>query len=248
MNAKRIFYVYVVFRLSGIPCYIGKGCKGRWQRHFRKSHNPHLANIIKAAGGELPVVIVRANLTAQEAFETEIALIAIIGRGCNGPLVNETDGGDGPLGHRQTAEHKAKIAAANRGRKRSQRECEIIGDRRRGVKATDETLERLRLSHLGKKQSRELVEKRIAPLRGRKRDADMMEKIRQTNIGRKRSPETRENIRRGSLGKVLSADHKQKIRERTKVALADPVVREKLSIAAKAQWAAWRERRAANGG
>lgn len=25
MNEERIFYVYVLFRQSGVPCYVGKG-------------------------------------------------------------------------------------------------------------------------------------------------------------------------------------------------------------------------------
>ncbi len=93
MPDSRVFYVYVLFRPNGTPCYVGKGKDDRWLR-MRRRHNKHLSGIIKAAGGEIPSVKVRDGLSEHEAFDIEIALIAAIGREANGgPLVNLTDGG-----------------------------------------------------------------------------------------------------------------------------------------------------------
>lgn len=95
------FYVYILFReWNGEPCYVGKGHGKRYEVHRRQGarhRNKHLANILKRTLGELPIVIVRDNLNEAEAFETEIALIAAIGRADLklGPLANHTNGGEG---------------------------------------------------------------------------------------------------------------------------------------------------------
>lgn len=58
---------------------------------------------------ELPVVKVREGLTESDAFQTEIAFISAIGRGKNGPLVNLTDGGDGPTGAKHSKKARKQI-------------------------------------------------------------------------------------------------------------------------------------------
>lgn len=107
------FYVYVYFRLSGEPCYIGKGRGRRWRNHLKRSCNPYLKNIIKSSGGDLPHLKIRSGLSEKEAFEIEIALIRAIGRRPNGPLVNLTDGGDGSSGYIHDAEARAKLSASS---------------------------------------------------------------------------------------------------------------------------------------
>ena len=117
------FYVYVKFRpWDGSPCYVGKGKGDRAFAHEYRAFNPHLANIIKKAGGELPTVFVREGLTERDAFELEVIFIKSIGRKANGgPLCNMTDGGDGSTGHTHavTLEMRRKISKANLGRKRT---------------------------------------------------------------------------------------------------------------------------------
>jgi len=101
---RRDFYVYVLFRPNGIPCYVGKGSGQRWRRRDRHKRNPHLGHIIRLAGADLPAVIVRDGLAEHEAFDTEQAFIAAIGREPSGPLVNLSDGGEGPSGAVKDAE------------------------------------------------------------------------------------------------------------------------------------------------
>jgi len=112
----KIFYVYVFFRpWDGSPCYVGKGKGNRWKelnQHDRT--NRHLLRIIAKAkhlGLELPVIKVRENLTESDAFATERAFVAAIGRGKYGPLVNLTDGGEGSTGIRHSKKSKAMISA-----------------------------------------------------------------------------------------------------------------------------------------
>lgn len=101
----RIFYVYVIFRPTGEPCYVGKGSGGRWQQHIKGSHNRHLKRLYEKSGFDLPVVIIRDHMSEFEAFEMEIALISVIGREQHGgSLFNLTDGGEGVRGHIRTRE------------------------------------------------------------------------------------------------------------------------------------------------
>lgn len=146
---KRESYVYILFRPNGIPCYVGKGIADRWLVHEKKARNPHLAAIIAKAGGSIPRVKIREGLTDAEACETEIAFIAAIGRKVNGgPLVNMTDGGDGVRGstHTKSAEARAKISAAHKGRKFSPERIAEMSARqlgkpspRKGAKLSEQT-------------------------------------------------------------------------------------------------------------
>lgn len=116
-----MFYIYALFRPNGIVCYIGKGKGYRINRHEQMAArkdincNPHLANIIKNAGGLLPKVIIRDSLTEEEAFALEILFIKVIGREIHGgPLVNMTNGGDGVSGLVFSDESKEKISGMSK--------------------------------------------------------------------------------------------------------------------------------------
>jgi hypothetical protein len=151
------FYVYVYCRPNGVPCYVGKGRRRRWLTHIRKTHNPHLAHIIANAGGDLPKMKVAEGLSDQEACELEIALIKAIGREIHGgPLVNQTDGGDGMSGWTPSKETLAKrskklkgiikgpewraaLSTSLTGIKRSNETKALIAKIRTGTKASAET-------------------------------------------------------------------------------------------------------------
>lgn len=101
MDQKSIFYVYVLFDQFGIPRYVGKGKGHRWNDHsWQRTKNQIKNKFIQetlAAMGEIPKVKVRENISEVEAFETEVALIAAIGRRDlkTGPLTNMSEGGTG---------------------------------------------------------------------------------------------------------------------------------------------------------
>jgi hypothetical protein len=137
------FYTYAWLREDGTPYYIGKG-KGRraWTQSGRK-------NNAKMPPGER-ILILKKNLTEEEAFKHEIYMIAIYGRKDlgTGILHNFSDGGEGVS--QPSPEAREKIGAANRGKIRTQ-----------------ETREKLRASHLGKKLPLEQREKISNSLKGR---------------------------------------------------------------------------------
>jgi hypothetical protein len=109
-------YVYILFRETGVPFYVGAGTGKRWQQHYGPSARvPRdvVAYDIRRRGFEMPRVKVAEDLSRPEAYAIQRALIAAIGREPDGPLVNATDGGDDGPGF--TPEQRAKIAEAKRG-------------------------------------------------------------------------------------------------------------------------------------
>lgn len=168
---KRDFYVYCYFRPCGEPCYIGMGRGSRWKAHLTKSRfkdtNRHLRSIIKKAGGNVPFVKLRSGLQFDQAREYEIAFIKAIGREPHGPLVNLTDGGDGTTGYIYTDAHRAKLKAANLGKK-----------------ASPDTIEKMRCANRGKTQPPSAVAKTAAAHRGRIRPPETITKMRAAKLGK----------------------------------------------------------------
>lgn len=115
---RRDFYVYVFFRPTGTPVYVGKGRGNRWKRHIQNDcHNRQLDRLIRKYGPNIPFIKVREGLTDCEAKETEIAFIAAIGRSKHGgPLFNATDGGDGCRGVAASEKSIASLIARNKSR------------------------------------------------------------------------------------------------------------------------------------
>lgn len=108
VNTKR-FYTYAYLRKDGTPYYIGKGTGRRaYQKHDYFNPPP-----------KERIVILKENLTEQEAYKHEIYMIFVFGRKDlrTGILHNRTNGGDAPpifKGH--TEESKQKIRNSCKGR------------------------------------------------------------------------------------------------------------------------------------
>lgn len=146
-GGSRNYYVYMYFLLDGSPCWVGKGSGYRFRSHLWSPEytktNKDLLKLLQGAkdlGTELPVVIIRDNLTEDESFEIERLLIEAIGcrRDATGPLVNYTKG------TKHDAITREKMRQANLGKKR-----------------TPEARERMRQAKLGTHQSTETIEKRL---------------------------------------------------------------------------------------
>jgi hypothetical protein len=113
MSLKTDYYVYVLFDENGIPRYIGKGKKNRLETTIKLTRRNHMKNAFLKRTlevlGDIPRVILRNNLTEVQALETEMTLIAAIGRRKDntGPLTNISAGGDG-----MTSEEARQLAAS----------------------------------------------------------------------------------------------------------------------------------------
>jgi len=110
VNPNR-FYTYAYLRVDRTPYYIGKGKGNRISNRKKRD--------IKPPKDKSRTIFLKQNLTEKEAFKHEIYMISVFGRKDlgTGILHNRTDGGDGASGAIKTLETKAKLSAANKGKK-----------------------------------------------------------------------------------------------------------------------------------
>jgi|LauGreDrversion4_2_1035121.scaffolds.fasta_scaffold384816_2 hypothetical protein len=98
-----IYYTYAFLREDKTPYYIGKG-KGNRAYRRRKTD-------IKPPKDKSRILILKNNLTEEEAFRHEVYMIAVFGRKDlgTGILRNRTDGGEGASNPSQETREKKKI-------------------------------------------------------------------------------------------------------------------------------------------
>jgi hypothetical protein len=112
-----IFYVYAHYRASGKKkneiFYVGKGYGKR--AYTKENRNKYWHNIVNKY--DYYVEVLYDNLDEQTSFSLEIATIARYGRKDLklGPLVNLSDGGEGPSGCIRTQEQKDNISKSKKG-------------------------------------------------------------------------------------------------------------------------------------
>ena len=108
---SREFYTYAYLREDRTPYYIGKG-KGRraWDNDRKGAKRPK---------DDSRILILKRNLTEDEAFRHEKYMIFVLGRRDlgTGILRNLTDGGEGSSGYVPTEETRLKLSDASLGRK-----------------------------------------------------------------------------------------------------------------------------------
>jgi hypothetical protein len=175
-----MFYVYVYLdplypiyseygdlKFDNLPIYIGKGKANRCKDHLHKTNNPIFRNKIKCwKRKQIEPIIVKLheNLTEQEAWDLEKKYIAAIGRLDKGigPLLNLTDGGEGPSGvtpwnkGKQTGwvpseDARARMSAAHKGKPKSAETRAKMSAASKGRPKTDK--HKANLSKAGKGKS-----------------------------------------------------------------------------------------------
>jgi hypothetical protein len=132
------FYVYLHRKASnGEVFYVGKGCGHRaWSRNGRSSW----WNRIAAKHG-LMVDIVIDGIQEWYAFEHEAELISLYGRRNinQGPLINLSDGGEGPSGVIVTAETRIKMSESRKNMVFSEKHRENLSKACKGKVLTEST-------------------------------------------------------------------------------------------------------------
>jgi len=145
---------------------------------------------LKSLGLEVEVRIFSRDLSEQDAFALEISRIAHWREiGCD--LVNQTLGGDGASGNVHSAETRAKISKANKGRKKPY----LLG-----IPHSEEHKAKISKGLMGRVVSQETRSKISAAQKG---------KFRPELLGRKISAEGLERMK----NRVFSEEHKRKISE-----------------------------------
>ncbi|QGT54303.1 translation initiation factor 2 [Synechococcus phage B3] len=127
------YYTYAYLRANRTPYYIGKGQGDRAYRKRQEGINP--------PKNKTKILILKENLTEEEAFKHEIYMIAVFGRKDlgTGILRNKTEGGEGISGYKHTKKTKRKLSERK------------MGDRNPfyGRSHTEESKKKIRERHLG---------------------------------------------------------------------------------------------------
>lgn len=144
------YYTYAYLREDNTPYYIGKGKTDRAYIKHRKrkgSHNPPPKDRI---------LILKSNLTEDEAFKHEIYMIAVFGRKDlgTGILRNLTDGGQGSSGRNHSDDTKQKIRNKRKLQFISDETREKMSESRKGRKHSSQTKEKMSLSMIGKNKGK----------------------------------------------------------------------------------------------
>lgn len=238
MNEQQGHYVYVMFRpWNGVPCYVGKGKGYRHRDHERRCHNKHLANIFAKAGGRIPVIRTSAEMTDAEALELEQLVISVIGRKANGgPLVNLTDGGEGPCGLKHSEASKEKNRQAHILLYSDPAYRKKTSDATRAAMATSEV--KKKTSDAQKRRFQDPIEREKNSTRqiGRKMPNEQKKKISKALKGKIRSPETRLKMSAWQIGRKMSEEAKRKMSDAANRRFSDPAQR--ASAAEKARLSA----------
>lgn len=202
------FYVYEHWRLDTAQCfYVGKGFRSRaWNFSKRSEHHKR---VVAKASGEVSVAIVADNLTERDAFALETERIAYW-RDQGAPLVNKTNGGEGTTGLRLSAEAKARISEARRGKPLTPEHRARLSEGQFRRYANPDERTRAGERSRGRKASPETIEKRVAKLRGRKMSEAFCKALGDRVRGRVVSEGTRAKLRAAQLGRAQPEETKRK--------------------------------------
>jgi len=117
---------------GGHAYYVGQG---NYDRPYRPHpYKGHRGNFCIKPTDENQIVIIKDNLTEQEAKDLEIKLIDNHGRRSlgEGYLLNRTEGGEGISGYKHTKETKIKLSEANTGKKHTKETKRKLSEANKG--------------------------------------------------------------------------------------------------------------------
>ena len=210
-NENREFYVYEHIRLDNMTCfYVGKGKGDRIDVLTRNKHHDNVSDKY----GHVAVII-KDNLTEEEAFELERDIIEYyvftLGYGIdikgyrnienNEFLTNMTFGGEGVSGIKRSEEHKKKISEANRGRKRSEETRKKISEGNKGKKQSEEAKRKISKVNKGRKRSEEAKRKISELIKGKHHSEEVRKKMSESHKRIQFSEETKLKMSESNKGK-----------------------------------------------
>jgi hypothetical protein len=165
MENPNRFYTYAYLRKNKSPYYVGKGSGGRAYKRNRVGIQP--------PKDKSRILILKENLTEEEAFRHEIYMIDVFGRKDlgTGILINRTNGGDGVSGLIHSKEVRERMSKSHKGKIRSEETKKRISESKKGEN-----------NHIyGKSHSEETKRKQSEAKRGEKNYLSKLWKITKTN-------------------------------------------------------------------
>jgi hypothetical protein len=156
--------------------YIGIGKKE--ERAYLKSPRSEFWKRVVGKHGRI-VEILFNNISWGEACQIETYLIRFYGRSDQGGiLINRTDGGNGAVGYIASAEARASISKSKKGIPRSQETRAKLAAAQTGKKLSIETKAKMSKSGKCRKATPETIAKRVAKLTGKKRSEEFKQRCR----------------------------------------------------------------------
>lgn len=207
------FYVYEHWRTDTNQCfYVGKGCGMRAfeKKKNRNEHYIRIANKLHSNGHEIRIVIIKDNLSENDAFLMEIERIAYW-REAGVSLCNLTRGGDGICGIGEETLQKMRASSQKRWSNPENRKA--ASEKTKTLMSNPENRKKC-ASPTGRKLAPEVVAKISAALKGKSRPY-MVDKMSGKNnhfYGKKHSPETLAKISAARSGVKLSEDAREKMK------------------------------------
>jgi hypothetical protein len=186
------YYTYAYLREDRTPYYIGKGKGNRaYGRRYKG---------IKPPKDKSRILILKQNLTEQDAFKHEVYMIAAFGRKDlgTGILHNRTDGGDGSSGLVHNEESKRKMSEAAKGRNHLDKTKRKISETKKGRSIPPFSEEHKRKISEAKKNMSEETKRKMS------------------EAHKNMSEETKRKISEARKGKPLSEETKRKMSEQRK--------------------------------
>jgi hypothetical protein len=215
------FYTYAYLREDRTPYYIGKG-KG--ERAYKKSKND-----IRPPKDKSRILLLKQNLSEEEAFHHEKYMIDVFGRKDlgTGILHNRTDGGEGSSGVLQAEETKLKRSSSLKGRSRPEEVKNKIGKKNKGRTQSQEARDKIGNTHKGntywvgrthteesKQKMRDAKIGKSSHMKGKSHTEETKDKISASKKGksngcegRKYSPETIEKMRQSARNRNKNSKH-----------------------------------------
>ena len=159
------YYTYAYLREDRTPYYIGKGKGNRAYRRRNKG--------IKPPKDKSRILILKKNLTEEEAFRYEVYMIAVFGRKDlgTGILHNKTNGGDGSSGRIANEQTRKKQSISLKGKPRSEETKRKISETMKGKTHSEETKRKMSESQKGENN----------PNYGKKHTQETKDRIRKSN-------------------------------------------------------------------
>ena len=235
--------VYLLTSPSG-KCYVGQSwCYENRMSQYRRGEGAHAigAAIAKYSWDNFTATIIKRGIETQEALDAaEDAFIVSL----NTMSPNGYNMRSGGKGGKHSAETRAKMSDAQRGRSLSAETRAKIGDAQRGRPKSEE-----HRAKIGASNRKPETRARIGNAhRGKPLSAEHRAKISAVKQGHVVSTETRAKLRASHLGKTMSSETRAKISATlrghaswSKGKTLSPETRAKMSASAKARWARKRQ-------